>query len=308
VAPEVARRLGKLAADPDSVFGLQPDGLVLWRGEATGQVMADGSPFSARVRLFGDLGPEAARERAVRRLEAFVAAEAGHSLGALRRLETAVTEGRVKGLARGIAYRLIEAGGIIDRRSARSDVKALSQAERRTLRSLGVRIGAFSIYLPSLLGERARRFQAVFGGCASWVPAVDGLSPLPSPIPGPRALSARGLRAVGRYAAPVESLERLDELMRAAPKQGGASILADQAIEELGWTPAEVREVMRALDFVPVGKSPPGEPAAWRPRRERSETMAASPKAAHSPFAALAVLKPAPPRRRRRTPRKKARA
>ena len=307
VAPEVARRLGKLAADPDPVFGLQPDGVVLWRGEATGQVMAGGSAFSARVRLFGELGPEAARERAVRRLEAFVAAEAGRSLGALRRLESAVAEGRVKGLARGIAYRLIEAGGIIDRRAARADVKALSQAERRTLRSLGVRIGAFSIYLPSLLGARARRFQAAFAGSGSWAPPLDRLSPLPSPAPAPKSLSAHGLRAVGRYAAPVESLERLDEVLRGAPRQGGGAVLTDQAIEGLGWTPAEAREVLRALDFSPVGRPKPGEPMIWRQLRERSESATAAPQPAQSPFAALAALKASPPRRRRR-PRKQVRA
>lgn len=49
--------------------------MVLWRGEAAGQ-LTGGGPFSPRVRLFGELGPEPARERAARRLEAFVAAEA----------------------------------------------------------------------------------------------------------------------------------------------------------------------------------------------------------------------------------------
>ena len=136
VAPEVARRLGQLAADADSAFALQPDGLVLWRGEGTGQI-SGGTPFAARVRLFGELGPEPARERAVRRLEAFVATEAGRSLGALRRLETALSDGRLKGLARGVAYRLLEAGGVIDRRAAQADVKALSQAERRAPSRLG---------------------------------------------------------------------------------------------------------------------------------------------------------------------------
>jgi ATP-dependent RNA helicase SUPV3L1/SUV3 len=307
VAPEVARRLGKLAADADPAFGLQPEGLVLWRGEATGQI-SGGSPFSARVRLFGELGPEAARERAVSRLEAFVAAEAGRSLAALRRLETAVAEGRLRGLARGIAYRLIETGGIIDRRAAQGDVKALSQAERRALRSLGVRIGAFSIYLPSLLGARARRFLAAFAGTDAWRPPHDQLSPLPSPAPGAKALAAHGLRAVGRFAAPVEALERLDELLRAAPRQGAAVVLADQAMEALKWTPAEARDIMRALGFAPVGRPKPGEPMAWRLRRERPEPEPTTPPSAHSPFAALAALKPIPPRRRRRPPRKRARA
>ena len=304
VAPEVTRRLGRLAAEPDAAFALQPDGLVLWRGEATGQI-SGGSPFAARVRLFGELGPEAARERAIRRLEAFLAAEAGRSMGALRRLDAALSDGRLKGLARGIAYRLIEAGGVIDRRAAQADLKALSQAERRALRSLGVRIGAFSIFLPSLLSPRARGFHAAFAGDQAWRPPHDRLSLLPSPAPGARALSAYGLRAVGRHAAPVEALERLDELVRAAPRQGGAAMLSDQAIEGLGWTVAEGRELMRALGFAPTGKPKAGEPTAWRQRRERQEPTDAPRKADQSPFAALASLKPVPPRRRRRPPRKR---
>ena len=307
VAPEVSRRLGRLAAEPDTAFALQPDGMVLWRGEAAGQISGGSSPFSARVRLFGELGPEAPRERAVRRLEAFVAAEAGRSLAALRRLETAVSDGRLKGLPRGIAYRLIESGGVVNRRAVQSDLRVLSQGERRALRSLGVRIGAFSIYLPGLLGAHARRFQAAFAGSEGWRPPHDRLSLLPSPAPSALALSAHGLRAVGRYAAPVEQLERLDELLRAAPRQGQAVVLSDQAIEALGWTAAQTGELMRALGFTPAaGKAKASDPVAWRLKRERSEPKAGPSAPAHSPFAALAALKPSPPRRRR--PRKRARA
>src|SRR5581483_12137690 len=104
-----------------------------------------------RVRLLGDLGHEAARQRATQRLEAFVAAEAGRRLAPLKRLEAAVAEGRIRGLARGLAFRLIEAGGVLDRAAVRSDVRLLSQVERRALRGLGVRLGAFSLFLPGLL-------------------------------------------------------------------------------------------------------------------------------------------------------------
>ncbi|WP_374532600.1 helicase-related protein, partial [Phenylobacterium sp.] len=44
VAPEIAKRLGQLAAEPDAAFGFTPEGLVLWRGEAAGAV-AGGTPF-----------------------------------------------------------------------------------------------------------------------------------------------------------------------------------------------------------------------------------------------------------------------
>ena len=307
VAPEVARRLGRLASEPDSAFALQPDGMVLWRGEGAAQVVS-GGPFSARVRLFGELGPEAARERATRRLEAFVAAEAGRRLASLRRLQSAVTGGALRGLARGVGYRLIEAGGVIDRTDVQADLKALSQAERRALRSLGVRIGAFSVFLPGLLSERARGFLAAFSRADGWRPSHDRLSPLPSPAPSAQALSSHGLRAVGPYAAPVTALERLDELLRAAPRQGGGAVLADQAIEELGWTPAEAQSLMRALGFVPVAKPKTGEPVAWRQRRQREDGHAGAAVAVSSPFAALAALKPEPPRRRRPRRPKQSRA
>src|SRR5690606_36210154 len=132
----------------------------------------------------------------------------------LRRLEAAVAEGRIKGLARGLAYRLIESGGVLDRAEVRAETRALSPGERRILRGLGVRIGAFSLYMPGLLTPEARALtQAlILREAPHWRPPPDGLSLLPQPTPGARALPAYGLRAVGRHAAPVEHLERLDEL------------------------------------------------------------------------------------------------
>ena len=309
VGPEVARRLGQLAADEDAAFALQPDGMVLWRGEAAAQ-LAGGTPFAARVRLFGELGPAAARERAARRLEAFLSAEAGRRLGPLRRLEAALTEGQLKGLARGVAYRLIEAGGIVDRRPLEADLRVLSPAERRALRGLGVRLGAFSVYLPGLLGDPARRFASAFAAVSMshWRPRHDAVSDLPTPAPTAPVLAAYGLRAVGGLAAPVAALERLDALLRAAPRQSGAALLSDQAVEALGWTPAQAREIMRGLGFSPVGKSAPGQPTAWRLRRAAEPSKPAQAKP-HSPFAALAALSaPGTPLPKRRRPRRRKRA
>ena len=102
-------------------------------------------------------------------------------------------------------------------------------------------------------------------------------------------------------------LERLDELLRAGPRQGGAAVLSDQAIEGLGWSPNDAREIMRALGFVPNGKPKAGEPMAWRQTRVRGPSEPRSAKPEQSPFAALAVLNPSPPRHRR-APRKRARA
>jgi len=301
VSPEIARRLGALAAEPDEAFALTPDGAVLWRGEAAG-VLAGGQPFSPRVRLLGELGHDAARQRAAQRLEAFVASEATRRLSPLRRLEAAVADGKIKGLARGLAFRLIEAGGVLDRTRVRDETRALSQVERRALRGLGVRLGAFSIFMPGLLQPDARALtQALASREASgWRPSPDKLSRLPEPAPSPRTLAAFGLRAVGGLAAPVDQLERLDELLRAGVKQGGGVQLCDQAREALGWSEAEAQAILRGLGFAAIKR--PGEPVAWRRRFEREFAVERRPIVPHSPFAALAALQgePAPVRRKRR--------
>ncbi|MDP2258974.1 MAG: helicase-related protein [Caulobacter sp.] len=299
VAPEVARRLGRLAAEPDEAFTLTPDGALLWRGGAAGVLAADG-----KVRLIGELGPETARERARQRLQAFLAAERERRLAPLARLERAMAEGRLKGLPRGIGHRLVEAGGVIDKRPVEADLKALSQVERRSLRELGVRIGAFSVFLPALLGEEALGFaQAVGGG--DWKGPADDVSKLPTPAPSPCVLSSRGLRAVGGLAVPVLQLERLDELLRAGFKPGVGMTLPDEAREGLGWSAQEAEAILRALGYTPTGRA---QPLVWRRRGETASPETVKPPPAGSPFAALAGLRvaaPAAPEHRRKPRRRK---
>jgi ATP-dependent RNA helicase SUPV3L1/SUV3 len=302
VAPEIARRLGRIAAEPDEAFALAPDGLVLWRGEAAGALAGD-RPFAPRVRLFGELGAAPARERAARRLEAFLAAEAGRRLPSLRKLDEAVASGALKGLPRGLAYRLIEAGGVLARTGLEAELKSLSQAERRALRSLGVRLGAFAVFLPELTGP-ARAFTRPFALAAApaWTPPDAGLVAMPSPPPSVRALALRGLAQVGVQAVPVEQLERLDELLRSAAKQGEGVLFSDQAREELGWSETEARAVLRALGWAPVGRGPT---QVWRRRAEPKHAPRSAGGAPMSPFSALAALKAAAKRPKRRPPRRR---
>jgi ATP-dependent RNA helicase SUPV3L1/SUV3 len=309
VGPEIARRLGQLAGEPDEAFSLGPDGAVLWQGVMVG-VIAGGQPFAPRVRLLGELGHDAARQRGARRLEAYVAAEAGRRLGALRKLEAAVADGKVRGLARGLAYRLIEAGGVLDRADVQADARALSQVERRTLRGLGVRLGAFSLFLPALLRPEARALAQAIAAreTGGWRPPAEALSRLPEPMPPARVLAAHGLRAVRGLAVPVEQLEKLDELLRAAPVQNGGAVLTDAARETLGWSGEEAQTILRGLGFAPANRPKPDEPVGWRRRAERKAEPAVVARP-HSPFAALAALKEkSAPARRLRRRRKKAAA
>ena len=308
VAPEIARRLGELASAGDETFSLEPDGAVRWRGRAAGELIG-GGPFSPRVRLVGEFGASVARDRAARRLEAFVAAEASRKLGVLKQLKAAVAEGRLKGLARGLAYQLTEHFGVLDRAGAEAQIRALSQNERRALKALGVRFGAFSLFLPALLAPEAQCVSAAFADLAApaWRPPADALSELPAPAPRIEALSLRGLRAIGGIAAPVLALERLDALARAAaPQAHGAIALSDALLAALGWERGPAERVLRALGYAPVKK---GDAFLWRRRSRQAEKPPAP--AASSPFQALAALAtptsvPARRQRRKKPPRRAA--
>jgi ATP-dependent RNA helicase SUPV3L1/SUV3 len=291
VAPEVARRLGALASEGDEAFALGPAGVVNWRGEVAGEIVG-GDPFAPRVRLIGEFGAEPQRERAARRLEAFAAAEATRRLSALKHLKEAIEDGRLRGLARGLAYQLVEQCGVLDRRGADQRIRLLSRNERRTLKALGVRFGAFSIYLPSLLEPQAQLLAFAYAelASASWRPDPMGLNPLPRPAPRPQALALRGLRAVGQFAAPIAELERLDALARAAwPEGSGAIDVTDALLADLKWRRDDAHHILRALGFARVRED---EGVGRTVFRRRSAPDQSAPKAGPvaTPFAALAAL------------------
>jgi ATP-dependent RNA helicase SUPV3L1/SUV3 len=294
VAPEIARRLVELASAADEALALSPEGRVLWRGGAVGEI-SGGGPFSPRVTLMGELGGPAPRERAARRLEAFVGNEARRGLAALADLKEASADGRLKGLARGLAYQLVEYYGVIDRKEIEDHVRALRSPERRALRALGVRFGAFSIFVPSVFAPETGAAGETFAALAEpgWRPAAEALTPLPARAPPREALALRGLRALAGFAAPVEGLERLDALIRAQPEEAGGFRLPPEALTELGWAPGAVDKILRALGFVPLRKAGEDGPALWRRRGRPAETPPARPEP--HPQAA--------PARRRRRPK-----
>ena len=273
VEPEVLRRLGALAADEDRAFDLLPDGVVTWNGTAVAALAPDVRLFQPRARLFGELGAAPARERALRRIEAFLAGESVRRLQSLHRLNAALSNGRLKGLARGVAWRLVEAWGLIDRAEVEADLAALSKVERRTLRELGVHLGAHSVWLPQLQTKKPRAFLAAL---------ATGLDPS-----SPQALAAHGHRRVGQLTLDAATLERWAEARREAKGKP----LAEDILSALGWSEDLARQVAAALK-----KSTP------KPTRpERVERIVST-----SPFAVLAPTQaPAPPKRRRpRRPRR----
>src|SRR5271169_2923756 len=281
VGPEIARRLRELERASDEAFALAPNGEVLWRGEPVGRLNG-GAPFAPKVSLLGEFGAPAAREQAARRLEAFAAGQTRSALSPLEALKAAISDGRLEGLARGLAYQLVEQFGVLDRNEVDAHVRALLRSERKALTELGVRFGAFSLYLPSLFASETRSVRDQLAELArpDWRPAEVGLTDLPRPAPPTEALALRGLRAVAGLAAPVEALERIGALARAAPEEAEGFEIPRELLSEWGWRDDEAERILRALGFAPARATADGDAGRWRRGRRFAEAAPAGRRAA----------------------------
>ena len=226
LAVEIATRATRLAGAPDEQFVLAADGTVRWTGAAVGKLIAGEEALRPRVRGIADEHLSGALREAVEaRLDVWVKSHIEKLLGPLFELSAAAD---ITGIARGVAFQLVELLGVLDRQRVADEVKGLEQPARASLRKYGVRFGAYHIYLPLLLKPAPRALAAQL-----WVLAHDGpqsreLDDLlhlagggRTSIPVNREVEtslyrAAGYRVCGERAVRVDILERLADLIRPA--------------------------------------------------------------------------------------------
>ena len=306
---EIDHRVRRFAGEADASFALDRAGRLLWHGAPVARLSPGASALSPRVEpLASDLLEGGHKQQIRQRGEAWVAQHVAAELAPLLRLRDA----DLSGPARGLAYQLVEALGIVPRASVAAQVAALGRADRRRLAELGVRIGSESVYVPDLLRPRATRLRALL-----WKAQADRLGDpaLPPPL-GKRGVAlpaaadvpegyyaAIGLRVAGPLAIRADRLEQAAHVARTLARQG--PFAATPALcEAAGCTPETIGPVLRALGYRRVesdaegdaGGGPPvyakrsrrGErqprPAA-QARRKRAERQRAA-----SPFAKLREL------------------
>ena len=298
--PEVSRRLARIAAAGDADIALGRDGRVRVDGAPVAR-LAPGAPvLKPRLELIG--GEHAAppeRAAAHERLELWLARMVAEDLRPLMALETAWREGRLPPDARGLAFRLIESAGALDRTA--EDIDHMSAAAQATLQRYGVRIGRHTIFLPKLIRPRAAQTLAVLWHCAhpGKLHSVFLARPGALSLPLDRARSwgevaAAGYRACGRIAVRLDLVERMADAIDADPPPPDATLA-----RLIGRPARDLPGILAALGYQRA-PAEEGAPKRWRraPQRRKRERAPA----ADNAFAELANLMPAsphPPRRRR---------
>jgi ATP-dependent RNA helicase SUPV3L1/SUV3 len=134
----------------------------------------------------------------------------------------------ITGIARGVAFQLVEALGVLDRRKVAEEVKGLDQPARATLRKFGVRFGAYSIYVPPLLKPAPRVLALQLWGLKQGDRGTAGLDQVERLAASGRTSIAAdkeidntvytvgGYRVCGERAVRVDMLERLADIIRPA--------------------------------------------------------------------------------------------
>src|SRR5436305_2627358 len=226
LAGEIEARAEKLSAAKDDAFVLTSDGTIRWTGDAVAKLVAADDALHPRIRIIADERLAGAPREAVQaRLELWLKTHVEKLLGPLFDLARAED---VTGIARGIAFQLIEALGVLERSKISAEMKDLEQPSRATLRKYGVRFGAYHIYIPSLLKPAARALASLL-----WALKLDNvdLSALSgaqhlagsgrTSFPGDTALDrdaqrVLGYKQCGERAVRVDILERLADRIRPA--------------------------------------------------------------------------------------------
>lgn len=248
LASEIEQRAQKLSQSADDKFVLASDGTIRWIGDGVGALVAAEETMRPRVRILADEQLSgAAREMVQERIDKWVASHVEKLLGPLNALTAAED---VTGIARGVAFQLVEALGVLERQKVADDVKGLDQPARALLRKYGVRFGAYHIYVPALLKPAPRALATQLYALKNGEAESKGLADIlhlaasgRTSIPVDKQISktlyrAAGYRVCGERAVRVDILERLADLIRPALvwREGSTLPKPDGAVDGFGFT------------------------------------------------------------------------
>ena len=224
VAPEISRRAERVSGAPNEEFVLSTDGYVRWRGEVIANLAEGDTLFTPRLIVLADeslTGPEL--ERVQDRLNLWLR----HTINTqLEPVMVLAEPPDLEGTARGIAFQLFENLGLMPRAAIADEVKGLDQDVRAKMRKLGIKFGAYHIYVPASLKPAPRELALVLYALKHGGVRQPGVSDLPQIVLSgrtsvvvdaeinPHLYEIAGFKVAGKRAVRIDILERLADIIR----------------------------------------------------------------------------------------------
>jgi ATP-dependent RNA helicase SUPV3L1/SUV3 len=319
LAGEIDARAGKVAHAPEREFVLASDGVLRWTGAAVGKLVAGDDVLRPRLRVIADEQLTGASRAAVQnRLDLWLKTYIERLLGPLFGLAAADD---VTGIARGVAFQLIEALGVLERQKVAEEVKGLDQPSRASLRKYGVRFGAYHLYMPALLKPAPRSLAAQLWMLKHEGPEAKGLDelqrlagsgrtsiPVDKETPKPLYRTI-GYRVCGERAIRVDILERLADLIRPALawREGSSGTRPLGAFNGFGFTVTgamtsltgasgeDFASILRSLGYRMEKRPKPKEPDASPPEPKPAPSAPTTEAPAEASSEAIVVSAEQPP-------------
>jgi ATP-dependent RNA helicase SUPV3L1/SUV3 len=304
---EIDARVDALCTAPDTVFAVDHTGTLSWAGASVAKLEKGADIISPGVAVMpSDYLSAEQRERMRKRLVAWTAAQIEDALERLMTLRQA----DLSGVARGIAYQVVEGLGSLPRQRVIREVRELSKEDRSALRACGIRIGAETLFVPALVKPKAVLWRAMlwtlFTGRETAPPPAAGLVTVPAGEDLPEEfLEACGYCKLGDRAVRIDVLDRIAIDLQRQSRAGKMEIGAAQ-LNLLGLSMDAARPVFEALGYVAetveevlvwkwAGRKKPQAPrpkrAKPKQKRERPPPRKPAPIDENSPFAKLKDLK-----------------
>ncbi|MEN0040542.1 MAG: helicase-related protein [Pseudomonadota bacterium] len=275
LAAEIEKRADRMAAAPNSDVVLDNDGTLRWIGAPVGKLAAGEDALKPRVILLADeqlSGP--ARDKVAARLDRWI----GHHIDTLLKpLRDLCDDSDMEGMARGVAFRLVEALGTVARPDIAEDVRALEQTQRATLRRKGARFGAHHIFVPALLKPAPAGLVTLLWALKNEKMDAPGRVEIVTALANGRTsvvadqsfesefYQLAGFRVLGSKAVRIDILERLADFIRPAiawrfnadkpadrPEgawDGAGFMVTNAMLSILGATHEDMADVLKGLGY-----------------------------------------------------------
>lgn len=269
---EFEARAARLHASGNSDLALSSDGLVRWLGDPVARLTGSDHVLHPRVILLADEQLTGnARDHVAARIERYVN---HHISTVLKPLDDLSRAEDLQGLAKGLAFQLVENLGVLFRRDVADDVKSLDQEARASIRRYGIRFGAYHIFLPALLKPAPAELITMLwalkndgldkSGYCDLIPilAAGRTSVVTDPTYERTFYKLAGFRFLGKRAVRIDILERLADLIRpllqwkpgqsARPDgayDGRRFVTTTAMLSILGATPDDMEEILKGLGY-----------------------------------------------------------
>jgi ATP-dependent RNA helicase SUPV3L1/SUV3 len=248
------------ASDGELVFDSQLR--VCWGGGPVARLLASGDVLAPKVEaLASDLLDGPAREEVRKRAATWV--ETRIRLGLSELMDARASSEQIPAGARGIIFQLCEGLGVIERKPIEQQLGQLDEEDRKALAKLGVRVGVFTLYFPSMLKPVPIRLRA---GLWMIARSRDTIPPLPAegrtsmdlPPGSERDFYATlGYIPLGNHAIRADMVERLAAMARAAVRDSRENARRAQQEKK-----AEAKDTEAAAPETPA-PSASGEISEW---------------------------------------------